>query len=328
MTFISLDPTLDQTLDHDSNEALASRWLNYLQLKRGRSKTTLYGYSLLIYAFTEYLAGKHVFAVNLVDLETFIERGRVDGQGPLAAATKRRDASTLRSFYQWAYEQHMTPVNVAIGLHTPTVHNKAPRAISDEHWMQLWSNNAVQMRPQAIVALGLGFYCGLRREEISSLRGDQITDEQIVAFKRKGGGEDTLPWRTMHGIHCERLPSTVLHSGTFPYQLQRLAKLQGSDRLLGWHSPDTFNDSLRRWCKGADTERVTPHQFRHSCATNLLRCGVPLHIVSSLLNHSSIQTTMRYVRAGQDQLAEWMDGQRDRGQQPERTVNSDWPVPT
>ena len=33
------------------------------------------------------------------------------------------------------------------------------------------------------------------------------------------------------------------------------------------------------------------HDLRHSCATNLLRAGVPMHVVQRILRHSSINTT-------------------------------------
>jgi integrase/recombinase XerC len=50
---------------------------------------------------------------------------------------------------------------------------------------------------------------------------------------------------------------------------------------------------------------ITPHQLRHSAATNLVRAGIPIHLVSSLMNHSNVQTTMGYVSSGGEQLAEW-----------------------
>jgi integrase len=37
--------------------------------------------------------------------------------------------------------------------------------------------------------------------------------------------------------------------------------------------------------------RVRFHDLRHSCATNLLRAGVPMHVVQRILRHSSINTT-------------------------------------
>ena len=41
--------------------------------------------------------------------------------------------------------------------------------------------------------------------------------------------------------------------------------------------------------------KVTLHQFRHTCASQLLANGVRLPHVQKLLGHKSIGTTMRYL---------------------------------
>lgn len=43
------------------------------------------------------------------------------------------------------------------------------------------------------------------------------------------------------------------------------------------------------------TKRVTPHVFRHSLATDLLKRGVDIAFVSKFLGHRSIQNTMIYT---------------------------------
>jgi len=50
-----------------------------------------------------------------------------------------------------------------------------------------------------------------------------------------------------------------------------------------------------------------PHQLRTFCATRLLEAGIPLHQVSQMLGHATLQTTARHaaLRAGWDEeLAE------------------------
>jgi integrase len=37
------------------------------------------------------------------------------------------------------------------------------------------------------------------------------------------------------------------------------------------------------------------HQFRHTCASDLLAAGVPVPEVQRTLGHASIATTMRYL---------------------------------
>jgi integrase len=45
----------------------------------------------------------------------------------------------------------------------------------------------------------------------------------------------------------------------------------------------------------AEWERVSPHTFRHTCATELLRETGNLRLVQVALGHSSVSTTQRYT---------------------------------
>lgn len=61
----------------------------------------------------------------------------------------------------------------------------------------------------------------------------------------------------------------------------------------------TYNSTikhLRKWVKAAGvTKNVTWHSARHSVATNLLIHGVDLKTVSSILTHSTVQHTTKYL---------------------------------
>jgi site-specific recombinase XerD len=46
----------------------------------------------------------------------------------------------------------------------------------------------------------------------------------------------------------------------------------------------------------ADVPLVSLHQFRHTCASDLLESGVSLPEVQQLLGHASVGTTTRYLQ--------------------------------
>jgi integrase len=188
-----------------------------------------------------------------------------------------------------------------IDLVAPSVKNNLPKPIPDADWRALYSSD---LSDRLFVALGLGYYVGLRRAEIASLHGKQINKGFIEHFIRKGGGEDTLPWLDLVRVIQDGLPEVDVL--TFDFQ-SKLAELASANL----HSPITYQDGgtihreMIRACKLAGIPKYTPHQLRHSCATNLVRTGMPLGLVASMMNHSSIDITRGYARLGGGELADY-----------------------
>lgn len=88
----------------------------------------------------------------------------------------------------------------------------------------------------------------------------------------------TLPWYWL-------FPSRVVRQGE-----------QGPER---WHaSAHGLEKALKRAAEDLGIcQRVHPHAFRHSYATNLLRDGVDIRTISEQLGHADIRTTLTYLES-------------------------------
>jgi integrase/recombinase XerD len=279
---------------------VVSEYLHWQDTVRRRSSETLRSYRSTLMAWLAWLDGKPLCLTTLQDLEAFQVRPRTKrGHGGTgAAATQRREVAAIRLFYRWATSRGHLEADPMREALAPTVKARQPRPIADGVWLKAWD---ADMPTTLRAAVGLGFFCGLRRAEVVSLTVDQLTDRRIVEFVRKGGGEDTLPWRTLVEVYETHLPH--LQPERFVEALNK-ARRHGA-YLTPFRDPAWMNRTMHR--HGLP---FTPHQLRHSCATNLIRSGVPLPIVSRMMNHSSITTTMLYVKAGGDELHDWLRPQR------------------
>ncbi len=295
------------------NEAVIVEYLDWQIHSRGRVPRTMEAYGHTLTAWAEWVWPQSLFTVTVTQMEGFLVRPRYGGRatGQVGApGTQRRDSAILRSFYLWAWEKDHTPTHMAKALHSPKVHNIDPKPIPDEHFLAMWMHE--RRTASDLAAMGLAYYCGLRRQEILDLKVGNVTPTNIVDFRRKGGMNVTLPWAELVNVHLAKLPHLVPDPQRLGRALAQLVEHRGADEpLLCWSSFNgaMFNKRMKTWANQSGTPQYSPHRLRHSCATNLIRAGVPLPIVARMLNHSSVQTTMRYIQAGGRELSEWLSHQ-------------------
>lgn len=61
-------------------------------------------------------------------------------------------------------------------------------------------------------------------------------------------------------------------------------------------SPDAVNGLLKRYASSLN-KHITAHKLRSTAATNLIKNGATIQTTAKILGHGSIQTTMRYIGA-------------------------------
>lgn len=323
---ISSTLTVDSGVVH-SNGLLLRDFLVWLKFSKGVTPRTLYSYRRVLQALLLFVGSRELADVSTETLQGWVvlPRHKRAGKQP-AAATIQRDVAVLRTFFRWCVHSGVLVHSPAELLVAPPIKGRKPKPVSDAVWRKVWES---PLSDGERVFLGLGFFAGLRREELTALRRFHVDmsfgKTRLVGFVRKGGGDDIVPLETMVRVFAKRLPQLLPDQTMFWRSLRQLADGDREGFLLPWKAtasvrgayldglaegqldPQFLNRLLDKICKRTNVSRFTPHQMRHSTATNLLRAGVPLHIVSRMLNHSSVQVTMGYAKAGQDELAEWLD---------------------
>jgi site-specific recombinase XerD len=145
---------------------------------------------------------------------------------------------------------------------------------------------------------------GIRRGELIRLNLPDWRREEglLLVDGQKTGRQRQVPvppltWRCMEAY----LPQRHNH-------LERLGSLKEAALFVsktgGRCRDHAISRGVRLVAKQAGVEHLTLHQFRHTCASDLLEDGVRLPEVQRLLGHQTISTTVRYLHIADPQRHE------------------------
>jgi site-specific recombinase XerD len=152
------------------------------------------------------------------------------------------------------------------------------------------SSEVMRYMVEAIVALAL--QCGLRRMEIFTLEMDAMhPDNEGIVVLRKGGVTREVPY-TEDARETIRRWFEVRSLINPPHDRPWIFAHR---ETRNWEAPLGFA-SYREILPSRLETRWEMHRLRHTCATNWLRSGMKLELVSELLGHSSLSQTLRYAK--------------------------------
>ncbi len=146
---------------------------------------------------------------------------------------------------------------------------------------------------------------GARQATITGLRWSDVDLERNrIAFRMKGGRAMNFP---MNG-EIRALLSALPKSGTMTHRrfVFTYVSDDGQERRAIPRNSHIW-EIFRAAVDAAEIDDFRFHDLRHTFATRMLRATGNLKLVSRLLGHASIETTMRYAHVLDDDLAHAMD---------------------
>lgn len=158
-------------------------------------------------------------------------------------------------------------------------------------------HDAIGRRDKAILALMLG--CGLRRGEIPELRAehyDRETGELTLIGKGDKERKVYLPDEVQAILNLWLSKDRGYEKGLLFGRIFKNGRLDLS-RALDARSVGDILDSHKDSVPGAN---FTAHDLRRTFATRLLQNNVDIVTVQGMMGHSSVTTTARYDRRGEE----------------------------
>jgi integrase/recombinase XerC len=202
---------------------------------------------------------------------------------------RRSNRSAARLFFLCVYKTGRIPVHVADELPKIRQPKAAVRPAPDHVWRQALA----AADPRTTLILRLAGEAGLRRTEISELHFRDLTDSvdgaQLLVHG-KGGKKRVIP--------ISDSIAELIRSGA--------GQTPGASPT-GWVFPNGSGEHLAPHYVAELAQRVlsdgwTLHTLRHRFATRAYRGSRNLRAVQTLLGHSSIATTERYLAVDDDEV--------------------------
>ncbi|MGI5373374.1 tyrosine-type recombinase/integrase [Streptomyces sp. CA-251387] len=241
----------------------------------------------------------------------------LDSGAGLANATLQQRLVPVRLFYDYLIEEGLRESNpVGRGRYTPGRNfgghqrglvprlTKLPWIPGEQQWLDLL--DVVRDEPvRNRVMLALAYDAALRREELCSLRTDDVDPAhrtlRIRAETTKTRHERVVPYSAATGV---LLSGYLAHRATIsrargPLFLSESRRNYGQPLTL-W----TWSKVIRRVALAADLPRFSTHTTRHLCLTDLARMGWELHAIASFAGHRSTESTLTYIHLSGRDLAE------------------------
>lgn len=142
--------------------------------------------------------------------------------------------------------------------------------------------------------LALLFGAGLRRQELVSIRLENLTEDSdgqfVLVVVGKGNKERTVP---LPDSMRPTLEAWLLRRGKgpgflFPHR-EHMEKRFCTDSVYKW---------LRQLARRAELQPLSPHFGRYTYISELLDNGADVVVVARLAGHAQLETTRRYDRRG------------------------------
>lgn len=225
----------------------------------------------------------------------------------LADSTIERRVATLRSFYGFLVKRELRDDNPASELSFRDRRRTLPTVWSEKEitsFIELPdTSKRTGKRDRALFEVL--YSTGARVSEVSSLNwGDYDSSRGEIKLQGKGGKQRLVPIGPPAARALRDYRNTVPSGPEDPmFTNQRNERL--TNRGIRYIVDKYQNRS-------SVAKPISPHVFRHSCATHMLNRGAGLRTVQELLGHSSISTTQVYTHVSTDQLKQVYDRSHPR----------------
>ena len=269
----------------------------YLKLEKRVSANTIEGYLRDIQKLINY-SDKQPLDYSQDDLRDFVHDF---ASSEYSVRSQARVISGLKSFFGYLQLEDFREDNPTSLLETPKIGMKLPDVLSEKEIDKMIEvidlSKPEGQRNRAIIEVLYG--CGLRVSELINLKiSDLFFDDGFIRVIGKGNKQRLVPISdyTIKYINLYK-ESIRIH---LPIQAGFEDFLFLNRRGKNLTRVMIFTIVKELSIIAGVKKTISPHTFRHSFATHLLKNGADLRAIQLMLGHESITTTEIYTHVDQE----------------------------
>jgi len=269
---------------------------HYLKIERGLSSHTIQNYIRDVKKLISFIDKKKITCTPIEINEDLIQQFIYEIAKEISPRSQARIISGLRSYFDYLIFENYRASNPTDLIETPKIGVKLPDTLSEQEINSLISaidlSKAEGERNRAM--LETMYSCGLRVSELIDLKiSDLFFEEGFIKIVGKGNKERFVP------IHSSAQNYIMLYMNEIRSHLSIKKGFQDT-LFLNRRGKSLSRQMIFMILKALAikinlNKKISPHTFRHSFATHLLKNGADLRAIQQMLGHESITTTEVYV---------------------------------
>ena len=269
---------------------------HFLKIERGLSFHTIQNYLRDVKKLISFLEKEYKHSSPIEINEEVIQKFVYEIAKEISPRSQARIISGLRSYFDYLIFENYRESNPTDLIEAPNIGVKLPDTLSEQEINSLISaidlSKGEGERNRAM--LETMYSCGLRVSELIHLKiSDLFFDEGFIKIVGKGNKERFVP------IHFRAQKYIIMYMNEIRTFLS-IKKGFEDTLFLNRRGKSLSRQMIFMILKDLAikinlNKKISPHTFRHSFATHLLKNGADLRAIQQMLGHESITTTEVYV---------------------------------
>ena len=271
---------------HDENYMVLKSFLS-AKLIEGKSELTIQRYKEMLVMMLDRINKKYS-DITTNDLRCYLVQYKSERN--VQDSTLDGMRRIISSFFNWLSDEDYIVKSPALRLKRIKSEKKVKKVLTDEE-LEILKINCKCERDVAIIELLSS--TGIRVSECTRLNisdVDFVNKEIIVRGKGNKQRKVYFGGRTL--VHLQKYLNSRIDTNEALFVSLRKDKYTHDYKRL---AKNAIEARFRKLGIDCNIDGVFPHRFRSTCATSLMRRGMPLQDVSTILGHAQLETTKIYL---------------------------------